>query len=203
MRRGKVIFLVLIGGLLLTGCASKLGYPARSVGIPTPVTLFSRIAPNASLNMTMPIGARDLWSMLYKKKFEEILAKISRENLKRQLDIGFSKDAGKAKDLFSLGSSEVLDIGVDYAKTKADPPAYSGFDFSGLKDTIPTQYVLALTIDEWGLIAAQRDKENGPFISMTIQLIDKDTNMSAWKYNYQFQQQVDKDANELTEVDPL
>jgi hypothetical protein len=58
--------------------------------------------------------------------------------------------------------------------------------------------VLALTIDEWGHIAAQTDRDNGPFIALTMQLIDKDTNMAAWKYHYVFQQQVDKDANELT-----
>ena len=198
MSKGKIAYSVLAAVFLIAGCASRLGYPSRTVGIPTAVTLFSKIASSASLNITMPLGARDMWSMLYKKKFEDVLSAISREKLKRQLDIAFSRDAGKAKDLFAASSTEVFDISVDYSKVKADPPAYGGFDFSGLKDTIPTRYVLALTIDDWGLIAAQTNRDNGPFVSMTIQLIDKDTNMSAWSYHYQFRQQVDKDANELT-----
>jgi hypothetical protein len=198
MHKGKVLLLLSAAALLLAGCASRLGYPSRAVGIPTPVTLFSKIAPKASLNNTMLFGARDLWNLLYQKKFEEVLSQLAVDRLNRQLNVSFSNDAGKAHDLFTPSSSEVLDIGVDYAKSKADPPAYSGFDFSAVKDTIPTQYILALTIDEWGLLAAQNDKDNGPYIAMTIQLIDKDTNMSAWKYHYQFLSQVDKAANEIT-----
>lgn len=36
-----------------------------------------------------------------------------------------------------------------------------------------------------------------------MQLIDKETNNSLWRYNYQFLEQVDKDANELTGADHL
>ena len=131
MSRGKIAYSVLAAVFLIAGCASRLGYPSRTVGIPTAVTLFSKIASSASLNITMPLGARDMWSMLYKKKFEDVLSAISREKLKRQLDIAFSRDAGKAKDLFAASSTEVSDISVDYSKVKADPPAYGGFDFSG------------------------------------------------------------------------
>ena len=203
MRKGKVIFLPLITALLLAGCATRLGYPARTVGIPTPVTLFSKIAPKASLTMNMPYGARDIWSALYGKKYQEVLDKISPEGLDRQLDVAFTNRVRKATNLFTPSSSEVQNIGVEYGKTKSDPPAYSGFDFSQYKETIPTQYILALTIDEWGLIAAQRNADNGPYISLTIQLIDKETNDSLWRYNYLFQQSVDKDANELSEANLL
>jgi hypothetical protein len=197
------MYLLVAAVLALSGCASKLGYPARTVGIPTPVTLYSHVASKPSLTIDMPFGARDIWSAMYKKKFEDVLANIPIDHLKRQLDIPFSANTVKAKDLFAPSSSEVLDIGADYSKAKTDPPAYSGFDFSQVKESIPTQYVLALTIDDWGLIAAQLDKDNGPFVAMTIQLIDKDTNMSSWKYQYQWRQQVDKDANELTKPEML
>jgi hypothetical protein len=120
------------------------------------------------------------------------------DKLQRRLNIAFARDAGKAKDLFTPSSSEILDTSIPYAKAKSDPPEYSGFDFGQYKDTIPTQYILALSIDEWGLIAAQDNKDNGPYISLTMQLIDKETNNSLWRYNYQFLEQVDKDANELT-----
>ena len=203
MRKVKVVCLVLISGLLLGGCASKLGYPAKTVGIPTPVTLFAQVAPKGTLTNTMNFGARDLWNLLYQKKFEEVLSNVTVEKLQRRLNVSFIRDADKSKDLFNTGSSEIMDMSVPYAKTKSDPREYSGFDFSQYKDTIPTQYILALSIDEWGLIAAQNNKDNGPYISLTIQLVDKETNNSLWRYNYVFLEQVDKDANELTGADHL
>lgn len=203
MRKGKVIFLILITTVLLAGCATRLGYPARTVGIPTPVTLFAKIAPKATITKNLNYLARDIWSALYEKRFQDVLSKISLERLQRRLNVDFSRDAGKATDLFAPSSSEILDIGVDYGKTRSDPLAYSGFDFSQYKETIPTRYILALTIDEWGTIAAQRDLENGPYISLTMQLIDKETNESLWKYSYLFQQPIARDANELTKADAL
>jgi hypothetical protein len=203
MHKGKVMCLFLISGFLLAGCASRLGYPGRTVGIPTQVTLFSKLAPKPSLTITMNFMARDIWSALYQKKFEDVLSKVSLDRLQRRLNVTFAKNVGKATDLFTPSSSEVLDIGVDYGKTKSDPPAYSGYDFSQYKESIPTQYILALTIDEWGLLAAQYDKDNGPYILLTIQLIDKETSESLWKYSYQFLQPVDKDANELTKASLL
>ena len=144
-----------------------------------------------------------MWDQLYRKKFEDILAKISGDNQKAQLNMVFSADADKAKTLFSPSSLDVMDIGVPYSKTKDDAPNYSGFDFSQYKDSITTQYVLALTIDDYGLIAAQYDKDNGPFVQLSMQLIDKDTNASLWKYTYVFQMQQDKDASEITNPDRL
>jgi hypothetical protein len=199
MRSWKVLFLLLPAVLLLGGCASRIGYPAKTVGIPTPVTLFTKAAPNGSLVNTMSFMARDIWNELYKKHYEEILTRVSGIELRRQLDIGFSNNVAKATELFAPSSTEVFDIPVDYDKARDDKTAYSGFDFSSVKDTIPTQYVLALTLDEWGLIAAQRNDDNGPFVSMTMQLIDKETNMSAWKYHYKFQQQVSKESNDQTD----
>jgi hypothetical protein len=203
MRKIKVTCLLMLAVLLLAGCASRLGYPARTVGIPTPVTLFSATAPKGTLNITLNFFARDMWSYLYKKQFEDELAKISVESLQRQLNIAFAKDVGQAAHLFTPSSSEIMDIGVPYSKTKDDPPSYSGFDFSQYKESIPTQYILALTIDEWGLTAAQNNKDNGPYISLTMQLIDKETNASVWRYNYYFLRQVDKDAGELTNPDKV
>jgi hypothetical protein len=201
MRKGKVLLLVPVTVLLLAGCASRLGYPAKTIGIPTPVTLFSKVAIKPSLSVNMAYGAMDLWKALYQKKFEDVMGAIPSVMLHRTLDVRFSNNVAKAKDLFTPSSSEVLDIDVDYAKAKNDKSAYSGYDFSAVKDSIPTKYILALTIDEWGLLAAVRDTDNGPYVAMTLQLIDKDTNMSAWTYHYQWQQQVDKDANEITKPD--
>ena len=198
MRAGKIGLLLLSGVMALAGCASRLGYPAKTVGIPTPVTLFSHIAANTTLKVTMPYLARDMWSALYEKRFNDVLGGVSRERLLRQLNLAFSRDVGKSTDLFTPSSAEVTDLGAELWIAKSDPPGYSGFNFSAIKDTIPTQYVLALTIDEWGHIAAQADRDTGPFIALTIQLVDKDTNLAAWKYHYVFQQQVDKAANELT-----
>jgi hypothetical protein len=200
MRRVKVTCLILISGLLIAGCASRLGYPVKTVGIPTPVTLFAQVAPKGTITNTMNFGARDIWNALYQKRFEDVLGNVTQSKLQRRLNIAFAKDAAKSKDLFDIGSSELLDMSLPYAKAKTDPPEYSGFDFSQYKDSIQTQYILALSIDEWGLMAAQMDKDNGPYISLTIQLIDKETNNSLWRYNYVFVEPVDKDANELTKA---
>ena len=151
----------------------------------------------------MNYGAKDIWNALYQKKFEEVLGNVTQSKLQRRLNIAFTRDAARSKDLFTISSSDILDTSIPYAKAKSDPLEYSGFDFSQYRDTIPTHYILALSIDEWGLIAAQYNRDNGPYISLTIQLIDKETNNSLWRYNYLFLRPVDKDANELTRADHL
>jgi hypothetical protein len=202
MQKMKFVSLVLCAAVLLAGCASKLGYPSKSVGIPTPVTLFSRVA-KPSIKNTMGYLARDIWETLYKKKFEDVLAKMSGEREHAQLNASFLMDIAKAQDLFAPGVMAVQEIGVDYTKAQDDKSAFSGYDFGQYKDTIPTPYILALTIDEWGLYAASQNTDNGPFISMTMQLIDKETNATIWKYNYLFKKQVDKDADELSRPDKM
>ncbi|MGA2613588.1 MAG: hypothetical protein ABSG38_09055 [Spirochaetia bacterium] len=203
MRTVKNISLLLFAMVLLNGCATRLGYPAKTVGIPTPVTLFFKVAPKATINNTMAFGAVDMWSFLYKNKFEDILAKLTGEKERSVLNAVFSQDVDKAKNLFAPSSLEVQDIGVDYAKTKNDPPTYSGFDFSQYKDSITTPYILALTLDAWGLTFAQENKDSGPYVTLTMQLIDKETNASRWSYTYTFQLQQDKDASEITNPDRL
>ena len=198
MRRGKTVGLIVIALVALAGCASRLGYPGGTVGMPTPVTLFSKVPAQGTITKNMNYLARDLWSSLYEKKFQEVLNKIDPETLQRTLNINFAKRAARATALFAPSSTEVQNIGVDYGKTKSDPKTYSGFDFSQYKDTIPTQLILAFTIDEWGLIAAQRDTDNGPYVSLTMQLVDKDTNESLWKYSYLFQTPMAKDEDKLT-----
>jgi hypothetical protein len=203
MRILKNAFVLSLAAAALAGCASRLGYPAKQVGIPTPVTLFSQIPPKAVIRNTMAWGAVEMWNALYQKKFEDILGKISGVNQRAMLNMVFSADVDKAKTLFAPSSLIPQDIGVPYAKTKNDPPNYCGYDFTQYKDSITTPYVLALTIDDYGLIAAQENKDNGPFVQLSMQLINKDTNASLWKYTYVFQMQQDKDASEITNPDKL
>jgi hypothetical protein len=203
MRFRKVGFLCLGAVITLAGCASRLGYPAKTIGIPTPVTLVSHVASKGTLFINLPYMARDMWSSLYQKRSQNILDNVSNEKLQRQLSIVYSKNVGKSTDLFTVSSSEVIDTGSDYQKAKTDPPAYSGFDFASLKDSIPTQYVLVLSIDEWGRVVAQNNSDNGVSISLRMQLVDKDTNMAVWSYHYDFRQQVNKDAYELITVSPF
>jgi hypothetical protein len=198
MRFSKTGLLLLILIVALSGCASRIGYPAKAVGIPTPVTLFVRVDQKATIIKDLDYLGRGAWSFLYEKRTQEVLDKISREALAGQLKTSFVSDVEKAKELFAPSSSEVRDIEVEYSKSKSDPAAYSGFDFSSVKDSVPTRYILALTIDEWGHIVATKVDKNGPYIRLTMQLIDKDTNESAWRYSYLFQEPVDKAANELT-----
>lgn len=202
MRKVKVISLALCAAVLLGGCASKLGYPSRAVGIPTPVTLFSKV-PKPSIKNTMGFLGRDIWDTLYKKKFEDVLAKITGERERAQLNASFLMDVDKAKDLFAPAVMAIQEVGVEYSKAQDDKSSFSGYDFSQYKDTISTPYILALTLDEWGYYAAARNEDNGTFISMTMQLIDKETNATIWKYNYLFKKQVDKDADELARPDKM
>jgi len=194
--KASLLFLVLI--VALSGCASRIGYPAKTVGIPTPVTLFARIEQNATITKDLDYMSREAWSLFYEKRTQEVLAKISREALASQLKTSFSRNVEKASELFAPSSLDIRDIEVEYSKSKTDPAAYSGFDFASVRESVPTRYILALTIDEWGHIVAKQNEKNGPFIRLTMQLIDKDTNDSAWRYSYLFQQPVDKAANELT-----
>jgi hypothetical protein len=203
MREGKIIGLLFIAALLFTGCASRIGYPAKAVGIPTPVTLFSSMPEKGTITKNLDYFSKEAWTLIYQKKFENNLSQISTDRLLRSLNVRFGNNAAKATDLFALSSTEVLNTSITYSKTKSDPPSYSGFDFSQYKATIPTPYILALTIDEWGIIASKKNEENGPYVSLTMQLIDKETNASLWRYSYLFQEPVDKDANELTKVSAL
>jgi hypothetical protein len=177
----KVVFLLFVAALLLVGCLSpRLGYPVKTIGAPAPVALFSRIERKASIRKDQDYVSGEIWHMLNERDLEEVLGRISVEKLQRRLDIAFAENAGKAADLFTIGSSEVLDAGITSARAGDDPP-----------------YGLVLAIDEWGLMAAKEDSENGPYILLTMQLIDRETNASLWKYSRLFQQPVDKDANTL------
>jgi len=200
LRNASLLVLV---AATLAGCLSRLGYPAKEVGTPTPVTLFTQVAPKAVIRNTMNWGATEIWNALYQDKFEKILAKVSGADQLAQLNRIFSDDVDKAKTLFAPNSLDIQNIGVPYAKANTDPPNYCGFDFTQYKDSITTPYILALTIDDYGLIAAELDKDNGPFVQLSMQLINKDTNASLWKYTYVFQMQQDKDASEITNPDRL
>ena len=168
----KVVSLLFVTAVLVAGCLSpRLGYPVKTVGAPASVALFSSMEPKASIRKDQDYVSGEIWNMLYESDLEEVLGRISVETLQRTLDIAFAENARKATDLFAPRLSDVL-------KTRDDPP-----------------YMLALTIDEWGLIAAKEDEENGPYILLTMQLIDRETNSSIWKYSRLFQQPVDRDAD--------
>ncbi len=111
-----------------------------------------------------------------------MLVAIPVPSLKRQLSELFMKDVNASEDLFLIDSIHILNADVPYLKTKDDPKDYSGYDFSKYKDAIPGKYILAMTIEEWGYVAAMQRWNDGPFMSFAIRLIDKDTNQSVWEY---------------------
>ena len=148
--------------------------------------LFSRIEPKASIRKDQDYVSGEIWTALHERDFKEVIGRISVENLQRRLDTAFVGNAGRAADLFSTRSSEVLHTGITSAGTRDDPP-----------------YGLVLAIDEWGLMAAKEDREDGPYILLTMQLIDRATNASLWKYSQLFQEPVDKDAGTVMRADLL
>ncbi len=202
MTNAKSLSLFIVTALFLTGCLSpRLGYPVKTVEVPTPVTLFSTIAAKPEIyKMNMDFLSREAWGILYDKKFQEILDKVSVQKLQYQVNEIFQDRAEKASDLFALSSREVLNTDIQFSKTKEDPPEYSGFDFSASRDSIPTKYILALTIDDWGYSPSRKIELNGPFMVITIQLIDKETNASLWRYSLRHQENISQEAYELTQA---
>jgi hypothetical protein len=191
----KISACIIIIILLISGCASGpgLGYPAGEVDVPTRVTLFSTIAKQGRIVRQVDIGSAEIWNSLYKERFEDLLAVMRLDELQDIMDAKFLEAvSGKAK-LFELEPVEVFNWDVPYAAS-FDTKEHSGFDFSNYKDGIPAPYILALFIEDWGY-TVNRDKEkDGPFISMTIRLIEKETGRGVWKYSKTYQERI---------VDPL
>ncbi|MBN2532400.1 MAG: hypothetical protein JXB88_05885 [Spirochaetales bacterium] len=195
-------FLLLI--TLFSGCAtSRLGYPVESVEIPTTVTLFSTIAKNSTLNNNLDIASRELFKLLYKKKYEKMMAQVSLGSLQNRLNNLFLEYAQKTTKLFTLDSEYVYNWDIEGSKIKDDKKALYSYNFSMYKDQIPSKYILALTIDEWGYAVEKSYEEDGPYISITIQLIDKDTNESLWGYNSMFHESTGKEGHGVINLEDI
>jgi hypothetical protein len=184
--------------VLFSGCATpRLGYPVKTVEIPTRVTLFSTIAKDGILNNNMSIMSRDLFNGIYRKKYEEMLREMPLGTFQSQLDDLFLTYALKASDLFSISPVHVYNWDIDGHKPKDDKKALYNHSFHMYKDQIESEYVLALTIDEWGYNVEQSTEEDGPFMSITIQLYNKETNESLWGYNSLFHESTGKEGHSV------
>jgi hypothetical protein len=86
---------------------------------------------------------------------------------------------------------EVFSGGLDYSKNIDDPADFSGYDFSKYVNDIPTKYILALTVDEWGYVVTKDKSTTGPYMVFTIQLIDRDTSLSLWRFSNLYQKPMD------------
>jgi hypothetical protein len=187
-------FFILIA--LFSGCATpRLGYPVKSVEIPTSVTLFSTIAKDGVLNNNMSLMSKDLFNALYLKKYEEMLREMPLGRFQGQLNDLFLGNVLKASDLFSLSPAVVNNWDIDGNKPENDKKALYSHSFHRYKDQIQTDYILALTIDEWGYNVEQDKEEDGPFMSITIQLYNKETNESLWGYNSLFHESTEKEGH--------
>jgi hypothetical protein len=175
--------------LLAAGCTtSRLGYPVESVEMPAGVTLFSTITGTGVLDNQMPLISRDLFNALYKRKYEEMIDQVPVSRLQSRLNDLFLEKTMKATSLFSPSPVHVYNWNIKGDIPVDDKKALSSYNFSVHKDQIPSPYVLALTIDEWGYIVETDMEEDGPYLSITIQLIRTETNERVWGYNSQFQQ---------------
>jgi hypothetical protein len=190
LRFSLLSVLVLFTSACMT--APRLGFPVKSLDSPVPVTLFTAISPKGLLVKKMDLFGRETWRLLYDQRYLTILSQINLGGrFNKNMDDLFIKKTLETRDLFKLEKKEVFNGGLEYSKTPDDPVNYSGFDFSRYVNDIPTKYILALSIDEWGYIATQDKTTTGPYIILTIQLIDKDTSMSLWRYSNQYQKPVE------------
>ncbi len=157
MLRLKFIAILSLG-LFVFGCMTgpRLGFPVQSLSTPVPVTLFSAVNRKGVFIKDMDIFSRESWRLQYDKKYLDMISKVNVNQLRDQIDDLFVNKALEIKDLFTIEKKAVFHSGIDYSKNSEDSPDYSGFDFSRVANDIPTKYVLALTVNEWGYTATKK-----------------------------------------------
>ena len=197
----RIIQSLFLAFIIFTGCTTgpRLGFPLHTVGIPVAVTLFSTITRQGKIDKKLDWGSAEIWGMMYKEKFEGMLGRVSLDidALQGILNDLFLKKATEAKDLFVLNPAQVFNWDIQYSASMDDGSNNSGFDFSLHKDLCASKYILALTIDEWGYVVKRVKDDDGPYISVSIRLIDCETGASLWKYTKTYQQAI---SNSLEHV---
>ena len=184
---------VFVSGLLVFGCMTgpRLGFPVKSYNLPVPVTLFSSIYAKGLLVKDMDIFSKESWRLSWDKKYLDMLSKVNVYRLNDEMDTIFLRKALEIKDLFIIEKKQVFHAGIEYSKNPDDPENYSGYDFSRFVDDIPTKYILALTVNEWGYTATRAPQNTGPYMVFTLQLIDKDTSLSVWQFTKKYWRQIE------------
>jgi hypothetical protein len=184
-KRSIIVFVLF--AILLTGCmSSRMGYPVKTVEIPTPVTLFCSIEKKAIFNWKIDPLSREAWKLFYGKKYEDIFAAINIAGLQDALSQTFREKASEMTDLFIVDPAPVSQVGLVEPETKADSgeTARPHVNLDAYADSVATRYILILYIDQWGYTVTVTNKfdEEGPFISAGMQLYDKETGETVWKY---------------------
>ncbi|MBN2354140.1 MAG: hypothetical protein JXD23_16345 [Spirochaetales bacterium] len=189
---GCKYLVIFVSVLLIFACTTgpRLGFPVKSFTTPVPVTLFSSINVKGQLTKDMDIFGRESWRMFYDKKYLEMLSKVNVPALGAQMDELFLIKSKEIEDLFTIKENQVFHGVMEYSKNQDDPENYSGYDFSRLIDNIPTKYILALTVNEWGYLATKDPRYTGPYMDFTIQLIDKETSLSMWQFSKRYWKQI-------------
>ncbi|MBN1699639.1 MAG: hypothetical protein JW881_19125 [Spirochaetales bacterium] len=202
----KKISAVLLACVIITflwGCMTpRLGYPAATIGIPTDITLFSTIVQKeGKLKLDMDIVSKGLFQGIYKAKYEKMLDDISPYQLQRVCNDVFLENALSSEEIFSIDDIYVYNWDIEYSKLKESPDTYSGYDFSPYREKIETPYILSITIDEWGYIVSQDYEKDGPYISITIQLIDRDSGITRWSHNAYYHESTKQESHNLVTLE--
>jgi hypothetical protein len=131
-----------------------------------------------------------------------MLRQVPIGSLQTQLNDAFQGQAFKS-ELFIPTPVYVYNWNIQGYKPEDDKKALHSYSFNRYKDQILTKYVLALTIDEWGYIAVDDKEKDGPFISITIQLINKENDEQLWGYNSRFQQSTGKEGHGVINLEDI
>lgn len=180
--------LAAVGALILfflSSCVSNhLNYPIVKVDVPTDISVFVAMTSDFNLDNKRNIGTKEMFDFLRKDAMQKMLENLDVSIFRKALAEKVISEVKKSPKLFNLIQESPLDLDVQYGRSGEDAEGYSGYNFQYQADQIPTKYVLAINIQDWGYRASDVENGEGPYVVLNCQLVDRDTNESLWEYNY-------------------
>jgi hypothetical protein len=176
----KILSLVLIIIVLfISGCMSpRLGYPVKTVEIPTPVIISATIAETGTIKTEIGFMADGIFMWSYGDYYKEQFSKIDTATLASVIKDRFTAKVLSLPDLFAVDPS-----------VREKKPVEQSIVASESTD-IASKYSLIFSVDEWGYWATQGAEREGPYVKVSIQLFDKETQATIWKYKSEAIEQV-------------
>jgi hypothetical protein len=185
--------------LLISTCASGpgLGFPAASAGIPVRVTLCSTIAKQGVIDYDLDIPSEELWKLLYGEKYEKMLAGIRLDELQTLLDLAFLERASESTKVFIPDPHQVFHGDVPPAAPADDSADHSQLQPDGHGDIVSPQYILALSIDQWGFVVSRDKQKEGPYLTIVLRLVEKDTGKNIWAFSKTYVEQITEELSDV------
>ncbi len=182
-----IVFISILFIALFSGCMSpRLGYPVETVEIPTPVTLHVTIIEKGTIVTEIGFLADSMFRWQFAKFYEDEFAKVDTNNLLKIINRRFIEKARSLPELF------ILEKGLN--QENSSNTGVSLFGEVTSEGDFSSRYTLIFSVDEWGYFATNSEniEDEGPFVSVSIQLFDKEQTEAVWKYKSEAHQKIEE-----------